>query len=266
MPPWISGEPDNVWGKLAIPNPQANSSVGDVAQGYPHGTKFVDGDRTFFYAYTTVVYTANKANLCMFNISKSNTVTLGATAGVAGDTVIGILASTLDDDTTPDADYYAGGYFMPRTNPYSCYRVLKSTTYTGGRTSGDVDLTLDRGLIEAVTASQASCFLNRSEFKNIAQDWAGGSYGTYATSPGVTLIDPVASTWQWIQAWGPCYVVPYNEEIGTSGNFDCVTHIDGTIKVETRASGAFHQRVGNLINFATSSSTSSWFIRLQINK
>ena len=265
MPVWISGEPDDVWGKLAIPNPQANSSVGDTSQLYPHGTKFVDGDRTFFYAYCSIVYTANKANLLMFNVSQANSITWGATAGVAGDTKVGILASTLDDDTTPAEDYYAGGWLLPRTNPYSSYRVIKSSEVSD-TVSGEVDLTLDNGLVEAVSASQGSCFLNRSQYKAIAQDWAGGSYGAYGTSPGVTLIDPIAATWMWVQAWGPCYVVPYNEEIGTSGNFDCVAHIDGTIKVETRASGAFNQRVGHLYNWATASSTSSWLINLQINR
>lgn len=266
MPVWFSGEPDNVWGNLDHPNPHARSSAGDTTQLYPVGAKFVDGDRVFFYGYVHTVYTANKANLCMFNISQADAITWGATAGVAGDTVVGILASTLDVSQTPVRDYYAGGWLLPRTNPYSSYRILASTTATGARTSGEVDLTIDYGLVEAVTASQGSCFLNTSEYKKLCQDWAGGSYGAYATSPGVTLIDPIASTWQWIQAWGPCYVVPYNEEIGTAGNFDCVTHIDGTIKVETRADGAFHQRVGNLLNFATSSNTSSWLIRLQINK
>jgi len=266
MPSWFSGQPDTgIWGKLTLPNPQARSSVGDVLQAYPAGTKYVDGNRVFFYGYVNTVYTANKANLCMFNIHQADSITWGATAGVAGDKVVGILASTLDVSTTPVRDYYAGGYLLPRTNPYSSYRVTASTTATAGRTSGEVDLTIENGLIEAVTASQGSCYLNANEYTKLCQDWAGGSYGAYATSPGVTLVDPIASTWQWIQAWGPCYVVPYNEEIGTAGNFDCVVHIDGTVKVETRASGAFHQRVGYMINNATSGSTASWFIRLQIN-
>src|SRR4030066_783662 len=72
MPVWHAGEPIDVWGKLAIPNPHANSSVGDTTQHYPHGTRFVDGDRTFYYGYVSVVYTANKANLLMFNINQAN--------------------------------------------------------------------------------------------------------------------------------------------------------------------------------------------------
>lgn len=265
LPVWVSG--DTKYGNLAHPNPHANSSVGDTQQQYPHGTKFVDGDRTFFYGYVATVYTANKANIGMFNgkesASGTGAVTWGATAGVAGDTKVGILASGLTD-TTPDEDDFAGGWFMPRTNPYSSYRVIASSI-SGATTSGEVDLTLDYGLVEAVSASQGSCFLNFSEWKGLVQHWAGGL--DYATCPGVTLIDPIASTWQWVQSWGPCYVVPYNEEIGaTVNNHDCFFHIDGTIKLQTRAAGALNQRAGYMLNSSGSASTSTWLIRLQVNK
>lgn len=267
MPRWISGEPDDVWGKLSFPNPHANSSVGDTRQLYPVGTKFVDADRTFFYGYVATVYTANKANIGMFNGKESGsgtgTVTWGATAGVAGDEKVGILASGLTD-TTPARDDFAGGWLLPRTNPYSSYPVIASSV-SGKTTSGEVDLTLAYGLVEAVSASQGSCFLNFSEWKGLVQHWAGGL--DYATIPGVTLIDPIASTWQWVQAWGPCYVVPYNEEIGaTVNNHDCFFHIDGTIKLQTRAAGALNQRAGYMLNSSGSGSTSTWLIRLQINK
>ena len=36
---------------LALPNPHANSSVGDTQQSYPLGTTFVDGKRVFQYGY-----------------------------------------------------------------------------------------------------------------------------------------------------------------------------------------------------------------------
>lgn len=264
LPVWVRG--DTKYGNLSIPNPHANSSVGDAQQQYPHGTKFVDGDRVFFYGYMHTVYTANKANIGIFNINESasgaGTVTWGATAGVAGDTKVGIVASGLTD-TTPAKDDFAGGWLLPRTNPYSSYRVIASSI-SGKTTSGEVDLYLDHGLVEAVSASQGSCFLNFSEWKKLAQHWAGGL--DYATCVGVTLIDPIASTWQWMQAWGPCYVVPYNEEIGAVVNVHgCVFHIDGTIKVETRTTTAFRQLAGYMLNSSGSGSTSTWLIRLQVN-
>ncbi len=268
MPIWISGEPSGKWGDLSHPNPHANSSVGDVVQGYPVGTKFVDGERTFYYGFVSAIANlGNKANIGLFNMNEhgagTGTITWGATAGVKGDTLVGILASGLSD-TTPSEDDFAGGWLLPRTNPYSSYRILKSSTAAGARVSGEIDLTIDYGLVEAVSAGQGSCYINFSEYTKLYSQWAAGV--DYATVPGVTLIDVIASTWQWIQSWGPCYVVPYNEEIGaTVGNHDCFFHIDGTIKLETRAAGALHQRAGYMYNSAGTSTTSTWLIRLQIN-
>lgn len=265
MPGWFSGEPDTVWGNLRIPNPCANSSIGDVNQLYPIGTKFVDFERTFFYGFVNDVGTANKANIGMFNKNEQDTCTWGATAGIKGDEVVGILASTLDVDTTPAVDFFAGGWFMPRTNPYGSYRVLASTTETGGRTSGEVDLTLDRGLIEAVTASVASCFLNRNEYKKLSQQWGLGLY--YATCPGVTLVDPIASTWQWVQSWGPCYVVPMNEEIGAVNQaHQCYFHIDGSVTLITVSPTQSNQIAGYMLPSSGSSTSSTWLIKLQVDR
>lgn len=262
LPVWMSGEPEIAWGNFELPNPHARSSVGDTGQRYPVGAKYVDGDRTFHYGYVADVANANKANIGMFNKNEADGITWGATAGVAGDTLVGIIASGLAD-TTPARDDFAGGWLLPRTNPYSSYRIIKSSV-SGDRVSGEVDLTLDYGLIEAVSASQGSCFVNKSEYTKLSQQWAAGL--DYATCPGVTLIDPIASTWQWVQSWGPCYVVPYNEEIGAAANVHgCVFHVDGTIRVETRNTTTFRQLAGYLLNSASTSFTSSWLIRLQVN-
>jgi len=261
MPVWFRGEPDRAWGNLTLPNPHANSSVGDTVQKYPIGTKYVDGDRTFFYGYTNTVYTANKANIGMFNLNKDDGITWGATAGEAGDTKVGILASGLVDGTTPSEDDYAGGWLLPRTNPYSSYRIVKSST-SGKSTSGEVDIYIDHGLVEAVTLSQGSCFICKSEWGKMYQHWAGGL--DYVTCVGVTLIDPVASTWQWVQAWGPCYVVPYNEEMGATVNIhQAIFHIDGTIAKHSNSTD--RQLAGYLIPNRISATTSSWLVRLQVN-
>ena len=265
LPVWVRG--DTKYGNLTHPNPHANSSVGDTQQQYPHGTKFVDGDRTFFYGKVKTVYLAGKSNLGLFNMNESATgatanITWGATAGVAGDTKVGILASTLVD-TTPSEDDFAGGWLMSPTDPYSSYRVLASST-SGATTSGEVDLYLDYGLVEAVTASTNYGFLNKSEWTNLYQAWTSDI--DYATVQGVTLIDCIADTWQWVQAWGPCYVMPYNEEIGgTIGNHDCFFHRDGTIRLETRAAATLHERAGYMLNSSGTATTSTWLIRLQIN-
>lgn len=263
LPVWVSGEKG--YGNLVHPNPFANSAVGDTQQQYPHGTKFVDSDRTFFYGKIYDVYTAGKAGVGVFNKNEMDTVTFGATAGVAGDTVIGVLANTMDVDTTPEEDFFAGGWFMPMANPTHTYRILASTTYTGGRTNGEVDLTLDYGLATSISAGTGGCYLNRSEWTKLSQQWAGGF--DYATCPGVTPIDCIASTWQWLQSWGPCHVIPYNDEIGGTVNVHgCVFHIDGSIRVETRSPTTFRQLAGYMINSSGVSSSLTWLIRLQVNR
>jgi hypothetical protein len=264
LPVWVRG--DKKYGELALPNPHANSSIGDTQQQYPHGTKFVDGARTFYYGKVASVTVGNKANIGLFNTNEhaagTGTVTWGATAGVKGDTKVGILASSLTD-TTPAVNDFAGGWFMPRTNPYSSYPVIASSV-SGASVSGEVDLYLDYGLVEAVSQSQASCFLNFSEWTALRQEWAAGS--DLMTCPGVTLIDPIAATWQWVQSWGPCYVVPYNEEIGALVNVhQAAFHIDGTIKAVVPTSTYNRQLAGYLINDSGPSSTSSWLVRLQVN-
>lgn len=263
MPVWFSGQPDTgVWGKLTHPNPHANSSVGDTTQGYPIGTKFVDGDRTFFYGYTSLVYTADKANIGMFNLNKDDAVTFSSTAGVAGDTTVAVLASTLSDGATPDEDDYAGGWFMPRTNPYSSYRVLASSVVSK-TISGYVDLTLDYGLIEAVAANVANCFVCKSEWGKMYQHWAGGL--NYVTCVGATLIDPIASTWQWVQSWGPAYLVPYNDQLGGAVDVhQAQWHLDGSIEKHSEATD--RQHAGYMIPNRISATTATWLIRLQVNK
>lgn len=260
LPVWVRGQ-EAFW-RSGIPNPHANSSIGDTVQQWPLGTKFVDGDRVFFYGYTSLVYTANKANVGMFNLNIDDAVTFGATSGVKGDEAVGIIASGLSEDTTPLVDAFAGGWFMPRTNPYSSYRVIGSSL-SGATVSGEVDLYLDHGLIEAVSGSVANCYVAKTEFGKMYQHWAGGL--NYVTCVGVTLIDPIASTWQWVQSWGPCYVVPYNDEIGGAvSKFLAAFHIDGSVRLHS--SMADLQIAGYMIPNRISSTTATWLIRLQVNR
>lgn len=259
MPVWFRGEPDRAWGNLTLPNPHANSSVGETVQQYPLGTKYVDGDRTFFYGYVSVVYTANKANIGMFNLNKDDVVTWGATAGVAADTKIGVLANTLTDGATPSADDYAGGWLMPRTNPYSSYRVVKSSA-ADATTSGEVDIYIDHGLVEAVTLSQGSCYLCKSPWGKLYQHWAGGL--DYVTCVGATLIDPIASTWQWVQSYGPAFLVPYNDQLGATANVHHgAWHIDGSIEKLSEATD--RQLAGYMLPNRATQTTATWLIQLQ---
>ena len=91
------------WGNNAHPN--VFEAGGDSAKLYPVHTKFVDFDREFIYGFMESVSVAGKANLGMFNTNKQETVTMGSSAKSVGDTILSILASTLDDETTAAAKF-----------------------------------------------------------------------------------------------------------------------------------------------------------------
>lgn len=228
MPPYKAGQEG--WGNLKIPN--VYTAGGDTAALYPVGTKFVDFDRDFIYGYQYGEFnTTTKANIGLFNWAEDEIITWGATAGVAGDTLVGILASTLDIETTAAANIFAGGYLMPRTNPYSCYRIVSNTAYNDGRVTGEMDIVLETGLTAAVTASQASGFLNKNPYVKMYKSWAGGAENTSVI--GVTLIDPTDSTYQWVQTRGPVYV-PGDEQMGSADNLRVAYwHKDGSIRAGT---------------------------------
>jgi len=209
LPVWVSG--DTKYGNLAHPNPLANSGVGDAAQQYPHGTKFVCGERTFYYVYVSAVCAYDKTNIGLYNISESATgttanYTSGSVGWAVGDTVVG-LTTTNFVDTTPAEDDFAGGWLHPPyPDPYGSFQVLHSTTASGGVVAGEVDLTLDYPLNNTVAAGTTYGELNYSEYIKVARGWQG-EYGHWASVVGVTLVISEASTWQWVQTWGPCYLM-----------------------------------------------------------
>lgn len=210
MPNYVYGEDGAKWGNLAHPNPLANSGVGDPQQQYPHGTKFVNGDRRFRYVYIHTVDAQDKTGLGLFNISESATgstanITWGSVGSAVGDTVVG-LVTTGFDDTDPDEDAFAGGWLVPPyPQPYGSFEVLHSTNNAGARVSGEIDLTLDYAISNTVAAGTNYGELNFSEYIKVARGWAG-EYGGWATVVGVTLVISEASTWQWLQTYGPCYM------------------------------------------------------------
>lgn len=261
MPPWKEGQ--SGWGNIARPN--VHKAGGDSSMVYPINTKFVDFDRTFIYGYMhTKDAAAVKSNVGLCNLSLVETITWGATAGVAGDILVGILASTLDSETAAAADIFAGGYLMPRTNPYSNYRIVKNTAYNGGRVSGEMDITIeDDGLVAAVIASVASCFLDRNPYVKLCSSWAAGR--EYVSWMGVTLIDPTASTYQWVQTWGPVHM-PSDEVLGSENNYrEARFAIDGSILGIT-ATFIPHQRAGYAIPSSGTGTAMVWLIQLQLER
>jgi len=202
MPPHKEAEVG--WGNLA--EPQVQVVGGHTVAEYPVNTKFVDFDRTFIYGYTHSRFTTDvKSNLGLFNLNTAAFVTWGGVAGAAGDTVCPILTSTMDDYTTATVNLFAGGYLLPRQqNPYGCYRIVSSTVFAGGADSAlETDMVIEEpGLQAIVTASSAYCQLHPNIYSKMYGWWSQAG-GTHMSVVGVTLIDPTAETYQWVQTWGP---------------------------------------------------------------
>lgn len=263
LPVWVSG--DTQYGNLAHPNPHANSSVGDTAQLYPHGTKFVDGERTFMYGYMHTADTSGKSNIGVYNINESATgttasATWGATAGVAGDTTVYISTANFVD-TTPAVDDFAGGWLQTCTNPYGSYRIL-GNSLASATTADEIDFYLDYGLAEAVTAAVAYVQIDYSQYTKFGRGWLG-EYGAFCTVPGVTLIDSISSTWQWVQSWGPCYM-SLDEAIGDADHRQsCIFGTGGSISIHT--TNEIRQYAGFLMPSAGVATTMNNLIFLQIN-
>lgn len=243
LPAWAGGQ--SGLGKLTHPDVYQKDST----QLYPIGTTFIDSDRRFKYAYcNTEDAAATKANIGMFcAVVSKEAVTITDTAYAAGSTEIVV------EDTTAVVNAFAGGFYMPRTNPYSCFRILKSTVSDGTH----VTITLERATLSATTASQASNKIIANKYSAIGCSWAAGRDDV--SWLGITLVDVTTSRYQWIQDRGPCAVVPYNEEIGASaGARQAVFHIDGT----ARSYVANYQLMG--FGIPHSGTTSTWWIELQV--
>lgn len=258
MPPEKAGQLG--WGNVAHPN--VHEAGGDVAMRYPVNTRFVDFDREFIYGYTESVYTSGKANLGLFNTNVEETITFGTVAGVIADTTLGLL-TPVTDETTAAANIFAGGFFMPRTNPYANYRIVSNTAYNGGTVgTTEMDIVIEEpGLGAAVTASQASCKLDRNPYTAMRQEWAGGN--AVMSVVGVTMILPVASRYQWVQVAGPCMLFG-DEAAGKSDYLRAVWwHIDGSVVAGAQGDpSATNQRQYAGYIMGTTSSSYCWLIMM----
>lgn len=206
MPPHKEGQ----FGWANMNRPNVHEAGGDSAALYPINTKFIDFDRTHIYGYCATKYNAAvKSNLGMFN---ENTPIIGCTwgdvAGVAGDTVLPFQTSDLTGYTTVTVNLFAGGYLMPRAGniAYGGYRIVSNTVYDGGTNAGgdETDFVIEEpGLGAAVPAAAAYCHISKNPYTAVRSNWLGPDTFKYSSAMGVTLIDPTASTYQWLQTWGP---------------------------------------------------------------
>jgi len=246
LPKWKGGEA-NVNRGLTVPDVY----VLDSTQKYPIGTKFVDGDRVFHYGYCYSNDSIGTRSMGgMMNVAVAKAVTHDAVIEPVGETEIKI------EDTTSTVNQWAGGYYMPRVHPYSCYRVLSNTVSDGEHSI----LTLERGLLVATTASLASSYLNQNQYSKLSCQLPNAGKDD-ASVMGVNLANAIAGRWMWIQTWGPCYISGGDELLGVAGgDRDAKFHQDGTCMCPATVDQT--QRAGYAIN--ETDGTSTWFVFLQL--
>ena len=185
------------------------------------------------------------------NIAQESYSTAKAVAHVVGETEIVIV------DSTSAVNLYAGGYYMPRVHPYSSHRILSSTANDGT----NVTLTLERGLLTEL-ASGGRGFLNQHPYSKLSCQLPNAG-DTFTSAMGVNLVTAVASTYLWVQSWGPCFISGGDELLGKAATIRTATfHQDGTLHAALDSEDEF-QLAGYAIP-KSSTSLSTWFVYLQI--
>ncbi len=234
MPPWYASQPN--WGRLAIPDVYIKDSV----QGYPVGTKYRDGDRTWLYGKSG--RTNTKTGVGDFTYVGEESMTLAAVAEAVGQTEITLL------HTTATEDQYAGGYFLSYP-AMETYRILKNSVH---RASTDAIFTIDRGLITAIDASEASQYICEHRLSDVRSQW-GALAHQYESVVGVPMIAQTDGRWQWYQTFGEHWIIP-NTSCGASiYQRGVVWWIDGSLQDEGGNAGLQH--AGYVVSVTASGTT-----------
>lgn len=246
MPPHKEGQKG--WANLTEPDVY----VLDTGQEYPIGTKFVDGDRVFHYGYVySDTASADRGGIGCGDLNEMSVPTTSAVIEPIGETEISLV------DASSTLHQWAGGYFWLYVAPYyTGYRVVGNTATSAGA----VVLTLERGILQASTASLALNELYANAYTKLNTCWVTGDYSTGCM--GIALPTPVASRWMWLQTWGPCIVAGGDEVPGSEQGYRAASiNIDGTL-VETTAH--MGQRIGHIINDTAATYIASHYVMLQI--
>lgn len=136
MPPWFRGELG--WGNMALPNVYETD---DAIQAYPAGTKFVEGDRTWFYARFRGTVTTPYTSYTQESGTDLQGIQLFTGAYQVDMTNAKLVRKIQDEQslwyqTTPSAgradDFYAGGFVVGKdtvTNHRPFFRRIIAQNY-----------------------------------------------------------------------------------------------------------------------------------------
>jgi len=246
MPPHKEGQEG--WANLVEPDVY----VLDTGQEYPIGTKFVDGDRVLHYGYIySDTASGDRGGIGCGDLNVMDTPTTSAVIEPVGETEISIV------DTTSALNQWAGGLIWFMVAPYyTGYRIVGNTATAASA----VVLTLERGILQATTASLGSNELYANPYTKLNVTWSSGDYST--SCMGIALPTPVAERYMWLQTWGPCIVAGGDEVPGSEAGYRAAAiNIDGTLISVTGTQG---QQIGHIINDTAATYIASHYVMLQI--
>jgi len=246
LPVWVEG--DAGYGNLAHPDPYVLTSE----QQYPIATKFVDGEKVFHYGYMySDTGPQSRSGLGVVNLSEMVSHTTDAVVHAVGETEIVI------EDALSTVNQWAGGTFMNYIAPYyTAHRILSNIVSDGEHST----LTLERGLIVAMTASLAGNETYANQYKKVGACWVTGDWD--APVVGVAIVATVASRYAWLQTWGPCIIAGGDEAPGSeAGYWAADFNIDGTLVDHNGGRGRL---AGYVLNNVGTSYTASHFIYLML--
>lgn len=216
LPPWFRGETG--WGNVAIPDIYASDAIAK----YPAGTKFVDGDRTWFYTKfkgtTPATTPTTVTEETGYRLIGKGLMCHAFAEDYAAGTVRGVLAeptiylgptSVVTYMGTQAADdFYSGGWINVNDDHFQMARIIQheydATTITVGGTSlaTPSTLTIDRNLGWALSAS-ATARVMPNKWKHAVWQWESAYQCFGVILGGCMISEPAHSTWMWLQTYGP---------------------------------------------------------------
>lgn len=216
--------PNLVAGELRVGNVPADYGVygTGTVQKFELGTRYRIGDQVFRYAKAGA---ALKGGYGAFNYSQFLQIDAGTLGGVAiGDTTVKF---TVDVGTTPIArNQLVGGYFCQpdATNPQ--FRKIIGQKGSGA-TGAVIKLMLD-GPITRTMVTTSFMEILPNPYYDVRHN--AGEMGSVMGVPTTVI---AASSYGWLQTWGPCWVTPTAVGIGGGVNDRTVIFVGNGAIVQT---------------------------------
>ena len=246
------------YGNLALPD----LSVADTVQGYPLGTKYVDGERVFKYAkfagtvnpdfgamntqYQPIGFSSIQAVTVQY--ATEFYFTMGGSAGHASDGALAI-------------NELAGGYavIFDATGKAINRQIVSNAAQTGGGTT----LVVVSDPIPVALTTSDSVELIASPYRNVTAS-TSNSYGVV----GLPELIYTSGEFGWLQTWGPRWVAP-QAAVGSGSNNDiCIFRHDGSIDEldYSDAANSKGQIAGYVMCWPAAGTQGAPFIYLQISR